>query len=162
MKLVTAVLISSIAFGVRLAQPSARHQHAEGVDWRGDHEMGLLHEIDDSPFLTTPGWKVSLSNDPKDAKSREEIQQHLGHIVTMFRNNDFQIPMLIHDRVPPGVPVMKKKRDAITYSYAATESGGLVRIKTANPQALKAIHEFLIFQIRDHRIGDPEEIKKPG
>ena len=95
-----------------------------------------------------------------DAESRSEIQQHLGHIVTMFRNNDFEIPMLIHDRVPPGVPEMKQKRDVISYSYAPTERGGQVRIKTADPEALKAIHDFLIFQIRDHRTGDSEEIRK--
>ena len=63
--------------------------------------------------------------------------------------------MFIHDRVPPGVPVMKAKRKAITYTYQETERGGRVRIKTTDPDALQAIHEFLRFQIEDHRTGDP-------
>jgi hypothetical protein len=80
-----------------------------------------------------------------DAESRSEIQQHLGHIVTMFRNNDFEIPMLIHDRVPPCVPEMKQKHDVISYSYAPTEGGGQVRIKTRlgremRQRALEANH----------------------
>lgn len=163
MRLVALVLMSGLAFGVQETQQSA-DGHAAGVDRRGDHEMGFSHEKTAHHFsLLTDGGSIEvISNDPKDAKSRDEIQQHLGHIVMMFRNNDFDIPMLIHDRVPPGVPVMKKKRDTITYSYAATDRGGLVLIKTTDPEALKAIHEFLLFQIRDHRTGDSEEIRKPS
>lgn len=33
-------------------------------------------------------------------------------------------------------------------------------ITTANPKALKAIHEFLRFQIEDHRTGDPKIVQK--
>ena len=32
--------------------------------------------------------------------------------------------------------------------------GDQVRIATSNPEALRAVHEFLRFQIRDHRTGD--------
>ena len=78
----------------------------------------------------------------------------------MFQNNDFEVPMLIHDRVPPGVPTMKQKYEVISYTYAPTERGGNVRIKTADPEALRAIHDFLVFQIRDHRTGDPEGIRE--
>ncbi len=34
---------------------------------------------------------------------------------------------------------------------------GVVTIRTADSQALAAVHEFLRFQIRDHRTGDPLE-----
>jgi len=163
MRLLAMVLMSGFALGMQQPQQGASDEHAAGVERRGDHEMGFSHEKTAHHFsLLTDGGSIEVvSNDPKDAESREEIQQHLGHIVTMFRNNDFEIPMLIHDRVPPGVPVLKRKRDAITYSYVSTDRGGLVRIKTADPEAIKAIHDFLIFQIRDHRTGDSEEIRKP-
>ena len=49
----------------------------------------------------------------------------------------------------------------ITYLYEATETGGLVRIKTNDSDALKAIHDFWVFQIRDHRTGDPEMVGSP-
>ena len=159
---IALVMMPGLVFGMQQPQRDASNdKHAAGVVRRGDHEMGFSHEKTAHHFsVLTDGGSIEVaSNDPSDAESREEIQQHLEHIVTMFRNNDFEIPMLIHDRVPPGVPVMKKKRNVITYSYAPTERGGLVRIKTADPEALKAIHEFLIFQIRDHRTGDSEEIK---
>jgi hypothetical protein len=34
-------------------------------------------------------------------------------------------------------------------------TGGRLRITTTDTEALKAIHQFLTFQIDDHRTGDP-------
>jgi hypothetical protein len=161
MDILTGVLLSSLVFIAQQPQ-QATEDHAAGVDRRGDHAMGFSHEKTAHHFTLLPdGGSIEvLASDPKDAASREEIQHHLVHIATMFQNNDFEIPMLIHDRVPPGVPTMKQKHDVISYTYAPTERGGNVRIKTADPKALRAIHEFLVFQIRDHRTGDPEGIRE--
>ncbi|GEM_PF-5758101 len=82
----------------------------------------------------------------------------LKHIATMFSNGEFSIPMFVHDQVPPGVPVMKEKRAEISYSFEELPAGGRVRIKTKQPDALKAIHEFLRFQIDDHHTGDTTDI----
>jgi hypothetical protein len=59
--------------------------------------------------------------------------------------------------VPPGVPVLKARKDRIEYDYAATERGGTVRIRTADAEALDAVHAFLRFQVEDHRTGDATE-----
>lgn len=160
MTLAIAVLISSLAFG---AQQNPKDEHAAGVNRRGDKEMGFSHEKTAHHFtLLTDGGSIEVvANDSGDADSREDIRRHLDHIVMMFQNNNFDIPMLIHDRVPPGVPMMKQKRDVIAYSYVPTDRGGMVRIKTADPEAISAIHKFLLFQIRDHRTGDAVEIKRP-
>jgi hypothetical protein len=66
--------------------------------------------------------------------------------------------MFVHDQVPPGVPVMKEERAEISYGFEELPAGGMVRIKTENRDALKAIHEFLRFQIADHRTGDTTDI----
>jgi hypothetical protein len=87
--------------------------------------------------------------------TRDEIRTHLSHIVQMFMNGNFQVPMFIHDIVPPGVPVMKSKRASITYVLEPMPTGGRLRITTTDTEALKAIHQFLTFQIDDHRTGDP-------
>jgi hypothetical protein len=76
----------------------------------------------------------------------------------MFSNGEFSIPMFVHDQVPPGVPVMKEKRTEISYSYEELPAGGRVRIKTTNAETLKAVHDFLRFQIEDHHTGDTTEI----
>jgi hypothetical protein len=84
---------------------------------------------------------------------------HLSHIAAMFRENNFDVPMFIHDRVPPGVPIMKENHATINYIFQTTYRAGQLRIVTHDPEALKAIHVFLTFQIQDHRTGDSLEIK---
>ena len=160
MDLLISVLLPSLIFSAQQTQ-HGEEDHAAGIDRRGDHEIGFSHDKTAHHFILLPdGGSIEvLVGNPNDSATREEIQRHMVHIAMMFQNNDFEIPMLIHDRVPPGVPTMKQKHDVISYSYAPTERGGHVRIKTADPQALRAIHEFLVFQIRDHRTGDPEEIR---
>jgi TusA-related sulfurtransferase len=53
---------------------------------------------------------------------------------------------------------MNEKRTEISYTFEELPPGGTVRIKTTNPDALKAIHDFLRFQIEDHHTGDTTEI----
>ena len=96
------------------------------------------------------------ANDAKDTESRDQIKMHLSHIAGMFAAGNFQAPMLVHDRTPPGVPVLQKLKGEITYQFAKTERGGTIRISTKNAEALSAIHEFLRFQITDHRTGDAQ------
>jgi hypothetical protein len=131
-------------------------QHAAGVDMRGDHAMGFSHENTKHHFkLLSDGGIIAVdANSGTDAATRDQIREHLKHIARMFNANDFEIPMFIHDTIPPGVPVMKKKQGEITYTYMPTKRGAKVRIVTHDSEALKAVHEFLAFQIEDHRTGD--------
>ena len=91
-------------------------------------------------------------------KNMQAIRSHLTHIVAMFSNGEFAIPMFVHDQVPPGVPVMKDKHAEISYSFEELPAGGRVHITTTHPEALKAIHDFLRFQIGDHHTGDTTDI----
>jgi hypothetical protein len=68
--------------------------------------------------------------------------------------------MLIHAQTPPGAPVMKRLKAAIQYQFENTERGGRVRIATRNAAARAAIHEFLRFQIADHRTGDSGKVEQ--
>jgi hypothetical protein len=85
---------------------------------------------------------------------------HLKHIATMFAEGNFNAPMLIHDQMPPGVPVMQQLKNEIKYNFEQLDRGAAVRISTKNPMALKAIHDFLRFQIKEHKTGDSLEINK--
>jgi len=62
--------------------------------------------------------------------------------------------MFVHSQVPPGVTEMKDKRAEISYTFEELPTGGRVRIKTKNHDALNAVHDFLNFQIEDHQTGD--------
>ena len=135
-------------------------QHQADVEKHGDEAMGFPHDKTTHHFrLYSDGGGIEVTvNDTKDSQNIEAIRSHLTHIVTMFSSGEFSIPMFVHDQVPPGVPVMKEKRAEISYSFEALPAGGRVRIKTTNPDALKAIHDFLRFQIEDHHTGDTTEI----
>ena len=138
---------------------SAQDKHAADVDMRGDHAMGFSHETSKHHFELLPDGGIiqvdALSD--TDTATRDQIRQHLTHIAAMFTANNFDVPMFIHDTVPPGVPMMKEKHAEIAYSYMPTAKGGMVRITTHDPVALKAVHDFLEFQIKDHRTGDSEQ-----
>ena len=136
-------------------------QHNPGVDQRGDHVMGFSHEKTTHHFLLyRDGGAIRVeANDAKDTASREQIQMHLSHIAKMFAEGNFQAPMLIHDQTPPGVPVLQKLKADVTYRFENTQRGGLVRLTTKNQDALKAVYEFLRFQIKDHATGDSGEVE---
>jgi hypothetical protein len=119
--------------------------------------MGFSHEKATHHFLLwKDGGVIQVeANSADDTETRDAIRFHLQHIAGMFAAGNFQAPMLIHGQTPPGVPVMIRLKDQIAYTFAATGRGGRVLIATSNPEALKAIQEFLKFQIADHQTGDP-------
>jgi hypothetical protein len=131
-------------------------QHRADVETRGDQAMGFPHDKTTHHFrLYADGGAVEITvNEAKDSQKIQALRIHLAHIATMFSKGDFSIPMFIHDQVPPGTPVMKERRVDISYTVEELPSGGRLRIKTSNPDALKAVHDFLRFQIEDHKTGD--------
>jgi hypothetical protein len=141
----------------------AHMHHMQGVEMRGDTRMGFSHALTTHHFLLfRDGGMIQVTaNDSTDAESIRKIRDHLTQVAAAFARGDFSMPMFIHDRVPPGVPAMKKLRTRIHYAYQEVESGARVRITTHDRKALGAVHDFLRFQIRDHGTGDPEEVRPP-
>lgn len=128
---------------------------------RGDKAMGFSQGKTAHHFrLFSDGGAIEVEvKDAQDASSRDEIRQHLSHIARAFASADFELPMFIHDQVPPGVEVMKRLKAEISYEFEKTESGARVRIKTSNAEALAAVHDFLRFQIKEHQTGDALETR---
>ena len=118
--------------------------------------MGFSHTMTGHHFhLCSDGGVIEVeSQSPDDDASKEAIRRHMQKIAGMFAQGDFSLPMFIHHTVPPGVEAMKRLKDQITYTAEKTAKGAQVRIATRSPQALIAVHEFLRFQIKDHRTGD--------
>ncbi|TMB28429.1 MAG: hypothetical protein E6J61_18025 [Deltaproteobacteria bacterium] len=145
------------------AQDHSHHDHAHeaGVDSRGDEGMGFSHDKVAHHFgLTRSGGFITAEvKDPADAASASDVREHFNHIAVAFKRGDFNLPMFIHGRAPPGVPVMKTLKSEINYDLQDTALGGRIAITTTNPKAIDAIHRFLRFQIQDHRTGDSTEIQ---
>src|SRR5713226_4311810 len=96
--------------------------------------------------------------DANDAATLKMVRHHLQTIANDFAAGDFAKPEAVHDRLPDGAARMKELRAAINYQYSKIRSGGRVRITTSDAKALEAVHEFLRFQIREHKTGDSLEI----
>jgi len=140
----------------------AKDRPEEGLVERGDEIMGFSHEKTTHHFrLYADGGSIEVeANYREDTASRDQIRSHLGHIATLFREGNFQAPMLIHAQNPPGTEAMKRLRDRIQYQLETTPKGARIRITTKDPEALGAVQEFLRFQTSDHHTGDSLDVTK--
>jgi len=136
--------------------------HLAAAGERGAKAMGFSQTATTHHFiLTRDGGLIQVEvNDAADAENLAAVRQHLAHIARLFAEGDFNTPMLVHDRVPPGVPVMQRLKSEITYAYEETDRGARVRIKAKSAEALAAVQEFLRFQIKDHQTGDSLEVNE--
>jgi hypothetical protein len=134
--------------------------HSKMIE-RSEKGMGFSQTATTHHFLLrSNGGVIQVeANDSKDNAARDSIRAHLTHIAHAFSVGDFDIPMFVHDTVPPGVPDMKRLNQKIDYSFQESPSGGRVVITTSDPAALTAIHKFLLFQIDEHHTSDPTVIK---
>lgn len=144
----------------RHSDAKSQHSEREAMTARDEQGMGFSQKTTTHHFLLTPdGGIIAVSaSDKKDTVAREQIRTHLAHIAHAFAEGDFDIPMFVHDQTPPGVPVMKRLAKEIHYDSHNTEHGGEVIIASSSPEAIRAIHDFLIFQIHEHKTGDPTTI----
>lgn len=154
-----AILLLSTCAATVAVQPQD-HKH-EAMQKRGNQGMGFDQERTTHHFLLTKSGGIIqvTANSAADKNSVAQIRMHLHHIENSFQSGDFNIPMFVHGQTPPGVPVMTRLKDQIQYRYEEIENGGRVSISSENAEAVNAVHEFLKFQIREHKTGDPLEMK---
>ena len=133
------------------------HDPHSRMNVRGEQGMGFSQTVTTHHFfLKLDGGVIQVeANSPDDTANCEKIRTHLRHIAEAFASGDFDIPMLVHDTMPPGAPDMKRLRDKIRYFFEETPKGSRIVIVTSDKEALKAIHRFLRFQIEEHKTGDP-------
>jgi len=154
------LLFSIVLSGAVASGQAGMTQHQmDEMNKRGDKHMGFDHMKTTHHFLLAKdGGTIRVeANDLKDKESRDQIRKHLHHISMMFSDGNFNTPMLIHEKTPPGSEVMSKLKSEIRYEFKQTEKGAEIVISSENPEALRAIHDFLRFQIKEHMTGDPLE-----
>jgi hypothetical protein len=140
----------------------ARPQHDDSaMNSRGDHVMGFDHDKTTHHFtLTKSGGTIQVTaNDSSDSASRDHIRMHLQHISKAFADGDFTDPHEVHAEDPPGVPVMKDRKDKMGYRFESITNGCRVVVTTEDAKALEAVHEYLRYQIREHKTGDSTTVK---
>ncbi len=133
----------------RVAQVDHAHHAATGLD-----NAGSRHRFQ----LTKDGGRIELEATDGSLATRERIRAHLRAVASAFAKGDFGLPARIHEQTPPGVALLRERKDRVRYAFAETPEGGRVRIATADAAALEAVHGFLRFQIADHGTGDSTEV----
>ena len=139
---------------------SVGNSHHAIVERNGTPAMGFSQTSTTHHFRLLPdGGAIEVTtNQPNDRTDMLAIRTHLSQIASMFSNGDFSTPMFVHDSVPPGVTTMKALKALIHYRYEEIPAGGRVRIQSSDPASLGAVHDFLRFQISEHRTGDALEV----
>jgi hypothetical protein len=124
------------------------------VQARGHQAMGVDQYTSTHRFESLPdGGRISLQRDPDDSAGAARIRRHMQTIASAFAQGNFQLPGFVHDREVPGTAVMAQRRSRITYQAESLADGGQLRIRSQDPTAVAAIHQFLSFQRQDHRSG---------
>jgi len=139
----------------------AHDQHQADIKRRGAEAMGFNQETTTHHFRLTPqgGMIQVTANSAADTAGRDHIRQHLADIAKRFPAGDFSPATHTHGQAPPGSEQMTALASTISYKYEELERGGRVVISSKDPAAVKAIHEFLRFQIKEHQTGDPLTVK---
>ena len=164
-RLVATVVCELMLLAGMLGQNS--HEHCpqnpsdhDAMMHRGEKGMGFSQTASTHHFLLKPdgGVIVVSANDSKDTATRDQIRMHLAQIAHAFSQGNFDIPMFVHDQEPSGVPTMKRLAKEIQCEFRETDRGGEVAISSKSKEAIQAVHDFLIFQIREHNTGDPDSV----
>ncbi len=125
---------------------------------RGEHVMGVNQYTSAHVFEDLPdgGRVVLYRDDAVDSAGIATVRAHMRDIAAAFRAGDFAKPFAVHAQTVPGTDVMRAHRDKISYEVKDRPRGGEVRIKSNDPHAIAAIHEFLAFQRNEHHAAGHE------
>jgi hypothetical protein len=123
-----------------------------GVQARGHVAMGVDQYTSHHKFEPLPnGGRITLQREAGDTAGVAQIRTHMRLIARSFARGDFTLPGFVHDREVPGTRVMRARRSSIRYTADTLPGGALVQLQSSDSTAVKAIHEFLVFQRHDHR-----------
>lgn len=137
--------------GLRAARDSTDSAFAL-VQARGRVAMGVDQYTSHHRFESlADGGRITLQRDAGDTAGVARIRSHMQRIKAAFARGDFALPGLVHARDVPGTAVMAARRSRVSYLTDTLPGGALLRLRTSDPSAITAIHEFLAFQRQDHR-----------
>jgi len=165
MKFLAAALVLVISAPVAGAQQAghdttktAKDSAFQALQSRGRDAMGVDQYTSRHRFESLPtGGRIELQREVDDSAGVEQIRKHLKEIVAAFQAGDFRTPKTVHAMTVPGTDVMRARKNAIRYEFRELPRGGEVRIETRDPEAIRAVHEFLAFQRTDHRTGEEHQ-----
>ena len=139
--------------------PGQTSQNSVAAATPGERALGFDQGKAVRHFKLLPdGGAIEITaNDPADVAA---IRQQVANIAAMFGQGKFEVPTVTRGQNPPGVDRMSQLKSDISYAAENLPAGGRVRITTTSSEARNAVHEFLRFQIQEHKTGD--SLADPG
>ncbi len=129
---------------------------------RGKKAMGVDQYTSTHKFDALPtGGRIELVRDTDDAAGMALIRAHIRDIAKAFSTGDFSTPEFVHMSDVPGTRVMREKRAVIAYEPRDVPRGAELLIRTTDPDALRAIHDFMAYQRNEHHAGGMGATKHP-
>ena len=111
--------------------------------------------------LLPDGGAIEITaNDPAELPNRDAIRQQITNMAAMFGQGKFDVPTVTRGQNSPGADRMSQLKSDISYAPENLPAGGRLRITTTSLEARNAVHDFLRFQIQEHKTGDP--LADPG
>ena len=154
------VLTATVCVEALRAQQSPDTTY-RAMQQRGLQTMGVDQTTSSHGFQPlADGGRIVLVRDVNDPAGVARVRQHLRDMRRAFSAGDFSMPMFIHLKTVPGIAVMAARRAHIAYTESDLPNGAALRIRTDDPAAFDAIHQFLAFQRREHHAG--ERVKGSG
>ncbi|MBI4421974.1 MAG: hypothetical protein HY560_14210 [Gemmatimonadetes bacterium] len=153
------VAVGSVSGCTRSELPTGGVQDPEDVVFaalqaRGKQVMGVDQYSSTHLFdALADGGRIGLQRDVDDPAAVARIRRHLREIAEAFASGDFSLPALVHRREVPGTAIVGARKDRIQYVYRDLPRGAELRLVTNDPEAIRAIHEFVAFQRKDHQAG---------
>jgi hypothetical protein len=154
-----ASLLLTVSACGRSAERGTPDSAFTAVQQRGATVMGVDQYTSKHVFEDLPdGGRVVLDrDDASDTAAVRTIRAHMRDIEAAFKQGNFAAPGLVHAREVPGTRVMAAKKDAISYRAVDRPRGAELQIRTTDPAAVAAVHQFLAFQRSDHRAPGHEK-----
>jgi len=155
-----ALLLAGLAAPAWLHAQHAGHDahHAasdsafRALQARGARVMGVDQYTSSHRFeLLRDGGRIALERDVDDSAGAERIRAHLRDVAARLAKGDFSLSEQVHATEIPGARTLAAKGSAVRYAFRPLARGGEVRITSDDAAAVRAVHDFLAFQRREHR-----------
>jgi hypothetical protein len=158
---ITLFLSLTLLASALQAQSTGHHHQAAKNDSafaalqeRGKKAMGVDQYTSTHHFDALPdGGRIELQRDTTDSAGVAQIRAHIREIAQAFKNGDFSTPAMVHLNEVPGTRIMAERRAAISYEPRDLPRGAELLIRTKDPVARQAIHDFMAFQRGEHHAG---------
>lgn len=125
-------------------QASVRERGQQVMPFRLDRTTHVFKKT------TTGGIESVVAKTAADRSQVPLIRGHLRKEQQLFSRGDFSDPMAVHGMAMPGINVLRRKADQIEFVYRELPAGAELTYRTADDQALSALHEWFDAQLLDH------------